>query len=244
MSNRGAWLADLAWPEVERRLAEGAVAVLPVGAAAKQHGRHLPMASDWVQAQWLAQRLVEQSPVLVWPTLGYGFYPAFTDYPGSVSIPAAAFQQTAAAVLQAMAAAGARRALILNTGLSTIAPLRLAAAGAPGPLAVTLANIYEGPRYRDAEARLCRQARGGHADEGETAILLALAPGLVHMSRAAPWTPEAQAAPGPLSRDPAQPGYSPDGVLGDPTLADAELGRQLLAAIEADLLAALSAPGA
>lgn len=239
MSNAGAWLAELAWPEVEQRLAAGAVAVLPVGAAAKQHGRHLPMGADWLQAQWLAGRLAERAPVLVWPTLSYGFYPAFTAYPGSVSVPAAAFRQSAAAVLEAMAAAGARRALVVNTGLSTIAPLRQAASNMARRLEVALANVYDGPRYRAAAQRLVQQARGGHADEEETSILLAIAPALVHMDRAAPWLP-AETGSGPLRRTPEAPGYSPDGVLGDPTRASAAKGRELLQAMLDDLLALIA----
>ena len=50
----GYWLADIAWPQAESLLSEGAIALLPVGAGSKQHGRHLPMSSDQLQAEWLA----------------------------------------------------------------------------------------------------------------------------------------------------------------------------------------------
>ena len=50
----GAFAAHLSWPEVERRIKAGAVTVLPVGAACKAHGPHLPMNTDLLQADWLA----------------------------------------------------------------------------------------------------------------------------------------------------------------------------------------------
>ena len=82
----GAQVAELAWPEIAARLADGAIAVLPIGAAAKEHGPHLPLGTDSVQAQWLASTLCAARNVLIWPTLTYGFYPVFVDYPGSILV--------------------------------------------------------------------------------------------------------------------------------------------------------------
>jgi creatinine amidohydrolase len=42
----------LNWDEVRSRIENGAAAILPIGAAAKQHGFHLPMNTDRVQAEW------------------------------------------------------------------------------------------------------------------------------------------------------------------------------------------------
>ena len=120
----GALLAQLSWPEVERRIAAGAVAVLPIGAACKQHGPHLPMNADLLQAEWLAAALVQRARVLVWPPVAYGYYPAFRDYPGSVSLSAATFEAVVADILADIRRAGAPAALILNTGISTIEEMR------------------------------------------------------------------------------------------------------------------------
>ena len=87
-----------------------------------------------------------------------------------------------------------------------------------------------------------QQARGGHADELETSILLAIGPEHVAQDKAAAWTPSVMAVRGPFSRsDPDNPRFSPSGVWGDPTLASADKGRRLLAAMVDDLLAALEA---
>jgi creatinine amidohydrolase/Fe(II)-dependent formamide hydrolase-like protein len=77
---------------------------------------------------------------------------------------------------------------------------------------------------------------GAHADEMETSLMLAIAPELVDMVRAAPcpFSPTGP-SPGALSPDdPSSPTYSPSGSFGDPTLASADKGSRLLAAILAD----------
>jgi len=65
-----------------------------IGAAAKEHGPHLPMRTDHLTAEALGSRLAETADVLVWPAVGYGHYPAFRRYPGSTSVPEEAFPRT------------------------------------------------------------------------------------------------------------------------------------------------------
>lgn len=235
--SRGIRVAEAAWPEVEKRVLRGAVAVLPVGAAGKEHGPHLPMNTDWLQVEWLTAQLLRCDDVLVWPTLGYGHYPAFTDYPGSTSLSEPTFIATVAELLAGIQRAGVARCLILNTGLSTIRPLEVAMARVTGFASLKLANVYSGPEFCAAEAAVRQQPRGGHADEIETSIMLAVAPRVVDMTRA-----EACAdheITGRFSRtDPASPDHSPSGVYGDPTLASAEKGRRLCDAMFADVLQA------
>ena len=66
------YVADAAWPLVEERLAAGDAALLPIGAASKEHGYHLPLATDCRQAEWMTARLLESEPLLAWPVLPQG----------------------------------------------------------------------------------------------------------------------------------------------------------------------------
>lgn len=231
----GARIAESGWQEVERRLAAGAVAVLPVGSAAKAHGLHLPMNTDYVQAEWLAERLMEIANVLVWPTVSYGYYPAFIEFPGSCSIPSQAFQELVKHILEDIMRTGPAGVLILNTGLSTIKPLQEAIEIFPSDRRPVLASIYRGRRFHAVAQQIQQQVYGGHADELETSIMLAIAPDLVNLSQAKAWDAK-PLGPGALRRsDPHHPNYSPQGVCGDPTLASAEKGKLLLEAILQDL---------
>ena len=238
----GAFVAQLSWPEVAQRIEAGAVAVLPVGAACKEHGPHLPMNTDYLQAEWLAAALVQRADVLVWPTVAYGHYPAFTDYPGSISLARETFECLVREILADIHRAGARTLLVLNTGISTIKPLQVAGAAMAASMRVELANVYAGAHCRRVTEAIEEQACGGHADELETSILLAIGAEHVDREKAVAWTPPAPVASGPFSRsDPAHPRYTPSGVWGDPTLASAEKGRRLLAAMVKDLLATVTA---
>lgn len=237
---QGAFAATLSWPALERRIQAGAIAVLPVGAACKAHGPHLPMNTDFLQAEWLAAALVRRAGVLVWPTISYGYYPAFIDYPGSVSLACETFQALVQHILSDIHRAGARAVLILNTGISTIEPLKAAMSAMPRELPVRLANVYYGARYRKVAEEIEEQVGGGHADELETSILLVIGREHVVLERAEAWTPASMAESGPFSRgEPDNPRYSPGGVWGDPTRATEEKGRRLLAAMVDDLVAAI-----
>ena len=63
--------------------------VLPLGAASKEHGPHLLLRNDEILANYLGRRVLAERPVAMLPTLTYGFYPAFLEYPGSTSVSAA-----------------------------------------------------------------------------------------------------------------------------------------------------------
>ena len=232
-------VAELAWDEAGRRLAAGALAVLPIGAGAKEHGFHLPMGTDALQAEAIGTLLVDlmrakSIDLLVWPTLTYGYYPAFTAYAGSVSLSRPTFVAAVREIVSGLIGFGARAVLILDTGISTISPVAEAIEDLAGAHHI---KIHAGPRYREAVARLSGQTYGSHADELETSRMLSLFPDVVDMSRAvaSPIHP-AGPSPGALTpHDPASPTYSPSGSYGDPTLATREKGETLLEAMLADM---------
>ena len=80
---RGVYLGDLTWPEAKAWIDAGRVIVVPIGAAAKEHGYHLPLKTDYMLAEALARGVAEALPVVVAPVIGFGYYPAFRHYPGS-----------------------------------------------------------------------------------------------------------------------------------------------------------------
>jgi creatinine amidohydrolase len=233
-------VSDLTWNVVAERLAGGAAALLPIGAGAKQHGLHMSMATDQVFAEYFAGVVAEKTGALIWPTLTYGAYPAFVAYAGSVSLSDATFQSAVREIADALLGFGAERVLILDTGLSTLAPVEAAIKAASDPSRLRHLKVFAGPRFVATAKALQQQPHGSHADEIETSLMLAIAPGSVDMSRAKA-SPVSPGGPqrGPLSpSDPNSPNYSPSGSFGDPTLASAEKGKTILAAIVADLIEA------
>lgn len=233
---RGAFIQRLSWEQVEELLGAGAVALLPVGAACKQHGPHLPLNTDLVQAEWLAGALVRQRPVAVWPTLSYGHYPAFVAYPGSASLSAGTFRALAREVLEGILAVGPRGVMVLNTGLSTVDPLRHAVSELGDGAPARLVNVHDGVNYRARRRALETQRFGSHADEMETSVMLAIGPERVRMGAAVAWDAQGFER-GPFNRtDPGRANFTPSGVYGDATRARRDKGLALLEAIVKDLL--------
>jgi creatinine amidohydrolase len=229
------FIEHMTWDEVARHIESGAAAILPIGAAAKQHGFHLPLNTDRIQAEFLASRLAERIDALIWPTLNYGYYPAFVAYAGSSSLSAATFEAVVHEIATEILDGGCKKLFVLNTGISTLDPIERALVRLDADRVMHL-RIHEGPRYRRAAEQLAEQSHGSHADELETSLMLALAPHLVDMARAEPSPVIGCEAPGPLTpSDVNSPNYSRSGSYGDPTLATSAKGELLLAAMLDDL---------
>lgn len=117
----GVALSSLAWPEVEAlfQRTPPPIVVLPVGAAAKEHGLHLPMNNDALLADYLTQRVLAARPVVALPGLPYGFYPAFVEYPGSVTLRREVFRDVVVDIGRSIHRHGPSKLYVLNTGVST-----------------------------------------------------------------------------------------------------------------------------
>jgi creatinine amidohydrolase len=224
-------LEDLSWMEAERHLRSDAVVVLPLGAAAKEHGPHLKLRTDLTLAEYLTRRVMEKTPVVVAPALTYYFYPAFLEYPGSTSLSDATARDFTADIVRSLARSGPQRFYVLNTGLSTVVPLA-ATAKALASEGILLGYTDFKTRTEAAAAKIQEQTGGTHADEIETSLMLYIDAAAVDMSLAVrDFVP---AAPGPLrlTRRSDGPGtYSRTGIWGDPTLATPEKGRVIVESI-------------
>jgi creatinine amidohydrolase len=217
---KGAWLEDLSWPEAKARFDAGAVVVVPIGAAAKAHGPHLPLKTDALTARALGQGLIERLPVVAAPVLGFGFYPAFTSFAGSQHLSADTFKAVVRELIGNFRAHGVRRISLINTGVSTEKLLDEVAKEAD------VLVLHMRLLGRAAEA-LIEHKDGGHADERETSVMLALDPRSVRMDKLKLAT-EKEGGP-----------FEKTGATGDPTRATAFKGERLQAARLDDLVAAL-----
>jgi len=231
---RGVLLEDLTWMQAEKALTPDTVVVIPLGAAAKEHGPHLRLKNDWLMAEYLKRRIVEKADVVVAPTLNYGFYPAFVEYPGSTSLRLETSRDMVVDICRGLARFGPRRFYILNTGISTLRALAPAAEllRADGiNLRYTNLNVTE-----PIEKQIRKEPGGTHAEEIETSMMLYIAPDTVEMSKAVR-DYHAESSAGGLTRDPKGRGvYSPSGTWGDATLATRDKGKAVVEALVAAIL--------
>jgi creatinine amidohydrolase len=217
-------LEHLTWIEAEKALAAYDVVLIALGARSKEHGPHLRLNNDYLMAEYLKDRVAAQVPVAVLPTLQYGYYPAFLDYPGSISLRPETFRDMVVDIARSMSGYGIRKVYVLNTGVSTLGPLQQARENlASEKIELRFLNILEVDE--GLPEGLLQQEGGTHADEGETSMMLYIAPESVDMSLAVKDYDPRPNRPG-LSRKPEGRGsYSPSGIWGDPTLATREKGR-------------------
>ena len=231
---KGVLLEDLTWLQAEKALMPDTVVVIPLGAAAKEHGPHLKLKNDWLMAEYLKHRIVEKANVVVAPTINYGFYPAFVEYPGSTSLRLETSRDMIVDICRSLARFGPRRFYVLNTGIST---LRALAPAAESLLSNGIILRYTDLRVTETVEKQIRRGPGGtHAEEIETSMMLYIAPETVEMSKAVKdYQPDSSA--GALTRDPNGRGiYSPSGIWGDATLATRDKGQAVTEALISAIL--------
>ena len=228
-------LDRLTWPEAEAILGRDTVVVVPLGAAAAEHGRHLKLGTDFALAEYLTRRIADASSVIIAPPLPYHYYPAFAEYPGSTTLALETARDLTADAVRSLARFGPRRFYVLNLAISAEEALQ--------PAAAALASEGILLRYTDLSAQLAEaarpvreQPRGSHADEVETSMMLYVDPGSVDMQKAArDLSPEPR--PFRLTRSPGDAGtYSPTGIWGDATLATREKGRVIVEGLLTSIL--------
>lgn len=224
--NKGVLLENLTWQEAEKVLTPDAIVVIPIGAESKEHGPHLKLNNDWLMAEYLKHEVIERTNVVVAPTVNYHYYPAFVEYPGSTTLRLETARDLMVDICKSLARYGPKRFYALNTGVSTIRPLRMSAELLAND-GITLRSTDILKVNEAAEKQVQQEEGGTHADELETSMMLVIAPSSVDMKKAVKdYHPSGK---GGLSRDPNGTGdYSASGVFGDATLATRKKGEILV----------------
>jgi creatinine amidohydrolase len=227
--------------------------VLPVGSI-EHHGPHLPLRTDALVAESVAARAVERGAAEgldVWllPTLSVSKSDEHAWAPGTLWLTAETLLATLVDLGRSIAATPARKLVFLNGHGGNVALLQVANRELRRrfdlqPFTMP-AGIQQAGSGRDGEPD--ELGFGIHAGFAETSIVLALAPELVDESAFARNVPEHLAGfellgfnNRPVTFGWLSDDFGPTGVIGDPTGANAEAGRRLLAGAEDFAVAALA----
>jgi creatinine amidohydrolase len=237
----GVKLETLSWVEAERCFAVNPVVVMPLGAAAKEHGPHLPLNNDAIIACWLAEQLRRLRPVVIAPLINASYYPAFVEYPGSISLRAETARDVIVDSCSSLARFGLTRFYVLNTGLSTLGPLAAAKSLLGDKLLFEYLVLDKA--LQTLPPGLLAQSYGSHADEAETSLMLHIAPDVVDMSLAVDDGVEGEGE-GRLTRQRGEGLWSRSGVYGQATLASADKGRSIADHLLQHCLQSIDACGA
>ncbi len=258
-------IADLAPPDIRAYLEEKQIIMIPI-AAVEQHGPHLPLVTDTMQAEVITHRAAQIAKVLYTPCVWMGYSPQHMYGPGegtgTVTIRSQILLELYRDIARSLIHHGFDRLVFVNNQGSTVKiidPLLRRIRYETGAF-VVMSKLY-GERYMGLLEGIMEnppeETPGWHSSELETSQVMAHAPELVRMDRAVDqrakqpdWFPE-----GFVKTDGAPDvefqGYSyfmfatdhedftPTGVIGNPFRASAEKGEQTYTRFAEHLAAAL-----
>jgi creatinine amidohydrolase len=224
------WLDELTTLEAKVAAEAGAVVIFPVGAV-EEHGAHLPLCTDSIQAEYVALEVAKKTGCFVLPSLRYGLCNAGRNFPGTLTIEFDSLYRIVRDILGELVRNGFSRIIILSghAGSTHMAALKLAAQnvvqqpGAGSSHRKTRIMVLSDYYFADElKAQMGFSAEDGHAGSVETSRVMAIRPDLAKVGCKAsfPKMPRFE-----VVADPER--YFPSGVMGDPTKASAVTGQEL-----------------
>jgi creatinine amidohydrolase len=204
--------------------------------ACEQHGHHLPLTTDTDLAGGVARRTADALQALLLPAIAFGDAWNNEAFSGTLSLSPDTLRATVVDIGAGLHRMGVRGLIVINGHFGNRGPIELAARALMQAGLPVLHLDYPGLDALAADICDSKPAGPGfyHADEVETAMMLALRPEAVDLTRA---KPEYPSFPPTFGLEPMQlRSFNPTGVFGDPRPATAAKGQALLAGIVAENL--------
>ena len=238
------------WPEltaaeIRDLAARGAIVILPV-ASMEQHGPHLAVGVDTVLCSAVCRVAAEvvraEMPIVVAPALWCGMAEHHMAFGGTFTFDIPTYRAVLLALLGSIARHGFKKVFIVNGHGGNVAAL---AAFLPDLVVATGLTIRVTTYFELAQpampAILEDQERVRHACEGETSLMLALAPDLVRRDKLAEAVGPKHSTPRPLGVGQYRSfqSFSESGVVGDARRASKEKGEKLAIACRDALVGVL-----
>ena len=185
-------IADLAPPDIRAYLTEKDIVMIPI-ASLEQHGPHLPLSTDTIQAEEVARRAGERAQVLYTPCVWMGYSPQHMYEPGqgtgTITIRPQVLVDLYYDIARSLIHHGFNHLVFVNNhGSNTkiIDPLLRRIRYDTGAF-VVLSKLY-GERYGGLTEGIMEnppeETPGWHSSELETSEVMAHNPDLVRMDRA------------------------------------------------------------
>jgi len=252
MTHSSRFWADLSTHDfaqlIETGQAARTIAVLPV-AATEQHGPHLPLSVDTVLADGVVAaalpHLAPELSVLVLPTQAVGLSPEHARFPGTLTLKAETIIRLWTDIGESVEAAGIKKLVLFNAHGGQVSVMDIVARDLRARLDMLVFSVsWFNLPLLDAQGQdlntqfdATEHRFGIHAGEIETAMMLALNPQRVDMSKAQNFHSTSQdraqqfailgngksAKLGWQMQD-----YNPHGAVGNAAAASADKGRAVL----------------
>lgn len=237
--------ADLTRPEVNQRIDQDALVVIPIGST-EQHGEHLPVNCDAFIAGTYAQRAAALATergvnVLVAPTIPFGFSTHHLAFGGTISLRSQTLYAVLCDIMESLISGGVKRILFVNAHGGNNPAIAMAVNDVKRNYPETvLAFCHAAAFGREAGKDIFPGTKGScHACEFETSAYLAFNEAAVRKDCIKSELPEPRVAGeglGGVNREGVTMPFTMDqrtqcGVIGDATKASREKGEALTAVI-------------
>jgi len=202
--------------------------VLPFGSI-EEHGPHLPLATDTLQVEAIAQRLAKQRYVFIAPAIPYGVCRSSREHPGTISITTATLKNLACDLVRDFYRQGLRCFVLISghAGGTHLASLVDAGEMLLDELPdIQIAVLNEFMLAGNSCDDIIETPGDSHAGEIETSRLLYTHPELVKNEQIPPAEFPQFPERGVLVRDKRL--YWPGGVWGDPEKGSHKKGQELV----------------
>jgi creatinine amidohydrolase len=236
-------LEEMTWPQIRKAIEEGYRTVIVAAGSIEQHGKHLPIGTDTMGGYLTAVSIAEGlGYTLVAPVIRPGCSDHHMAFPGTISISADLLKGLCRAYCRCLYKHGFERIVLIATHGGNIRALQEVAPELDSelPCKVVSPNIILDPRVEEvtdhvvARYGVTREEAGIHSGFAETSYMLASPyDHLVDMHGAeCGFVGDAMARIQEAMKDGRwnMADITSIGVLGDPTKASVEAGRELLAA--------------
>lgn len=232
-------LEEMSWPDVQKALDLGVRTVVVMTASIEQHGPHLPTITDTAIGYAVGERLARKlGRALLAPVIRPGCSDHHLAFPGSLSIPPDVFIETVIAYVRSLAPHGFDTFVLFSSHGGNFTALAVAAKRLREefePKGVRIVD-FAGRQALiemmhvmvDAAAALGapQDVNAIHADATETSIMMARHPDLVAADRLE------RGLMGQVDHDElfrrGLRAMTPNGIMGDATLATPQIGEVVL----------------
>jgi creatinine amidohydrolase len=225
--------SELSHGNFSKAASETEVVVMVTGAL-EAHGKHLPLGTDIILPESLAQKVAEKTKALVLPPIPFGESWDFDQCKGTISIKPDVLVEYYGSVMKAVFNLGFRYIVALNGHGGNDPILRQAAKEATqrGERVVIIVNWW---RDLAKSARtLVEETPGGHAAEDETSEVMHVRPDLVDMTVAESHRVETKFT---IISGTYRGELLPSAMYGDPRKASEDKGKLIMDQAEEELIA-------
>jgi len=179
---------DMTPKEIEELIKKDVIAIVPIGAV-EEHGLHLPMNTDTYQIEAAvyaaAEKVIEEIPVVVMPTLKYGSCTSTRDFPGAITIRPQILISLLTDLLHDLDKKGVKKIVLANGhgGNNYIysAVYEAIGEGVSAKIFIPSCLAFIGKTIQEKEA--VEDKNVGHACQIETSMMMYLRPDLVRYEK-------------------------------------------------------------